>query len=158
MDLLAVVAVLFILAGMVASVLPLAPAGLVALTGVGFYWIATGFSKPGPLVLVVLVVLGVAAVVAETLSAGVFSKGGGASTRAALVGMGAGLVLFFFVGPLGVVIGVAAAVFAAEFHETRDAEGSVSAGVAAGVGVVAAAAIELALTGLMFLVFVLFAV
>lgn len=153
MEFLALVAALLLLAAVASSVVPFVPAGVVALTAVGFYWIATGFSRPGPLVLVVLVALGALTVAAETLTAGVFSKGTGSSTRAAVAGVGAGLVLFFVVGPLGVVLGVAAAVFLVEFRETRDAEGSVTAGVAAGIGVLAAAAVELALTGLMFVVF-----
>ena len=132
-----------VLAGAVVSAfLPGIPTGLVSLVGVGLYWWATEFSEPGPLLLVTLVVLCLLMVAADWLGGLVAAKVGGASTVTTLVAGGVGLALLFVTGPVGMILGSAAVVFALEYRNHRDVGTGVKAAGAYVLGFFASAVVQ----------------
>jgi uncharacterized protein YqgC (DUF456 family) len=139
------VAVALLLAGVVGSVAPGLPSGLLSLAGVGVYWLF-GARPLGLLVLFALALGSLLALVVDW-GAGVIAAGaGGASpTTAAAAGL-VGLALFFLTGPVGTVVGVVATVFALEYYRGEDSRASArSAGVTA-VGMALSLGVQLALT------------
>ncbi|NIC00395.1 DUF456 domain-containing protein [Halobacterium sp. R2-5] len=145
MDVLVVVAFAFLLGGVAGSVLPLLPSGALSLVGVAIYWWATG--RPGLLLGAALVGLAVVATLVDWLAGFVGARASGVDTRTSALAGVVGLLAMFAAGPVGLLVGVAATVFAVEFRETQDvAESGRRAGYAT-VGVLASAAMQLVLTG-----------
>lgn len=139
---LTVLAVL-VLAGAIASAfLPGVPAGLVSLVGVGLYWWGSGFAEPGTLVLVTLVALCLLMMAADWLGGLVAARVGGASTVTTLVAGGVGLALLLITGPIGMILGSAAVVFALEYRKHRDASAGATAAGAYVVGFFASAIVQ----------------
>jgi len=154
-DILTAAAVVLLVAGVVGSAIPSVPGPLLSLAGVAAYWLGGG-TAVGTLTLVALAAVGVVAVVADWLAGTLAAKYGGASWTASILGGLVGLVLLFVVGPVGVVLGLAATVFAVEAlrkdprHATRAAAystvgalGSVVVQVAIAVAMLATFAIAL---------------
>ncbi|MFB6298344.1 MAG: DUF456 family protein [Salinirussus sp.] len=131
--------------GLAGSVLPVLPGPLLSLAGVYLFWWGTGFADPGLVVLVALTVAGGLGVVVDLFGAALGARAGGASTATTAVAAVVGVVLLFVAGPVGVVVGVAGTVFAVEFYRNRDAAESLAAAVAATVGVLASAAVQVLL-------------
>ena len=140
--------------GVVGSVVPLLPGGLLSLAGVYLHWWASGFAAPGPLLLVSLTLLGLVAVAADYGGGAVATHAGGGSyvsTGAAAV---VGLLLTLLTGPVGMIVGVAVTVFVIEFARNRDAETSGRTALYATVGMLASSLAQLLFTGTMLVVFV----
>jgi len=144
MNPLVLVAFALLAAGVAGSVLPLLPSGLLSLAGVLLYWWATG--EPGFLLLAVLVGLSVVAALVDWLAGFVGARASGVSTRTAALAGVAGFLLMLPTGPLGLVAGVAATVFAVEFRESGDLPGSARRAGYATVGVLASAGMQVVLT------------
>jgi uncharacterized protein YqgC (DUF456 family) len=141
-----------VLAGAIASAfLPGVPTGVVSLLGVGLYWWGSGFTEPGTLVLATLVGLCLLMVAADWFGGIVAAKVGGASTVTTLVAGAVGLALLFVTGPVGMILGSAAVVFALEFRRRRDAGEGAKAAAAYVLGFFASAIVQafLALTVLL---------
>lgn len=147
------VAVLVLVVAVVASVVPLVPAGLVSMVGVGYYWYVTG--DPGPLVLAGLLGLGLLTLVVDWLGGALSARVGGASLRTTAVAAVVSLPLLFVFGPLGVVLGVAGTVFVFEYRRHGDAEAGLRTAGYATVGLLASTAMQVVLTVLILLGFVL---
>lgn len=139
-----VVAGALLVAGVVASVVPLVPGGLLALAGVGSYWYATG--EPGTIVLVVLVTLCLVTVLLDWLGGAVSARVGGASGRTTAIAAVAAGVLLFVLGPLGALLGIAGTVFALEYYRHGDVQRGARTAAFATVGVLASTAMQLLLT------------
>jgi hypothetical protein len=151
-------ALLLLSAGVVASVLPAVPAGLLSLAGVYGYWVLTGFSDPGPVLLLSFTTVGVTAVGAEHFAGAISATAGGASLRTSALSGVVGLFLFAVTGPVGILLGVVGTVFALEYHATGDLDASVSAATTTVLGMLASAGVLLLLTLSMLVAFVLFVV
>jgi uncharacterized protein YqgC (DUF456 family) len=132
--------------GVVGSVVPLVPGTLSSLVGVYLYWWASGYTEPGPLLLAALTVVGVLALVADYFGGAVSARAGGASMVTTTLAAIVGIALFFVVGPLGIVLGVAGTVFVVEFYRHRDPERSLRAALYAAVGVLASTVVQLLVT------------
>jgi uncharacterized protein YqgC (DUF456 family) len=132
--------------GVVGSVVPLVPGTLSSLVGVYLYWWASGYTEPGPLLLAALTVVGVLALVADYFGGAVSARAGGASMVTTTLAAIVGIALFFVVGPLGIVLGVAGTVFVVEFYRHRDPERSLHAALYAAVGVLASTVVQLLVT------------
>lgn len=119
-----------VLVGAIATAfVPALPTGAVSLVGIGIYWYSTGFTEPGTVVLAVLAGVCVLIVAADWFGGAVAAKVSGASTTTSAIAGAVGLVLLLFTGPLGMVLGSAAVVFALEYRKHRDASsGAVAAG------------------------------
>ncbi|WP_256686896.1 DUF456 domain-containing protein [Halococcus qingdaonensis] len=132
--------------GVVGSVVPLVPGTLSSLVGVYLYWWASGYTEPGPLLLAALTVVGVLALVADYFGGAVSARAGGASIVTTTLAAVVGIALFFVVGPLGIVLGVAGTVFTVEFYRHRDPERSLRAALYAAIGVLASTVVQLLVT------------
>ncbi|MGB9965235.1 DUF456 domain-containing protein [Halobacterium hubeiense] len=144
MDPLVMVAFALLVGGVAGSVLPLLPSGLLSLAGVLAYWWATG--RPGFLLLAALVGLAVTATLVDWLAGFVGARASGTDTRTAALAGGVGFLLLFPAGPLGLLLGVAATVFAVEFRASEDLRGSARRAGYATVGVLASAGMQVVLT------------
>jgi uncharacterized protein YqgC (DUF456 family) len=142
---------LLLVAGVVGSILPGVPGASFSLAGVLCYWWRSGFSQPGPLVLVVLLGFGLLALLADWFGGAAAAKVGGASTTTTLVAAVVGLLLLFVAGPLGVVLGIGGTVFLLEYRENEDLDASLRAAGYTTVGMLASAAVQAMLTGAMLL-------
>ncbi|GGN23064.1 DUF456 domain-containing protein [Halarchaeum nitratireducens] len=145
MDALVLLAIGLLGFGMVASVLPLLPSGLVSLAGLGLYRWHT--SEPGAFVLAALVACCLVALAVDWFGGAIGASAGGASLRTTLLAAVVGLLCLPLGGPIGVLAGVAVTVLALEYRRLGDAEASLRSAAAATVGVLAAAAVQLVCTG-----------
>ncbi|GAA0457151.1 DUF456 domain-containing protein [Halococcus dombrowskii] len=145
-DWLVVGSLALLVVGVVGSVVPLVPGTLSSLVGVYLYWWTSGYTEPGPLLLAALTVVGVLALVADYFGGAVSARAGGASMVTTTLAAIVGIALFFVVGPLGIVLGVAGTVFAVEFYRHRDPERSLRAALYAAVGVLASTVVQLLVT------------
>jgi uncharacterized protein YqgC (DUF456 family) len=149
------VASVLLVAGVVGSVLPAVPGGLLSTTGVGYYWWAGG--DIAPLAFGLLVVLGLSTVAVDWLGGAVSARVGGASLRATAAAALAGVALAVVAGPLGLVAGVFAVVFALEFRRHGDARRGGRTAAYATAGILVSTAMQLLLTATMLGVFLLVA-
>lgn len=111
-DPLVLLAFALLVGGVVGSVTPMVPGGLLSLAGVGTYWWATG--EPGPVLLSGLVLLSVLALAADWFAGAVAAKAGGASTLTTVVATVLGLVGLVGAGPVGFLLVTGGTVFALE--------------------------------------------
>lgn len=107
------VAVLLMAAGVVGSVLPLLPSGLLSLAGV-YVYVFFGAEPIGPLVLASLTLVGLVAVLLEQFAGPIAAKATGAATGTTVAAALGGIVLFFVAGPVGILVGMFAVVFGLE--------------------------------------------
>lgn len=143
--------------GVVGSVAPMIPSGLLSLAGVLIYWVASGFGDPDLLVLSGLVLVSVVAMAAEWLSGAVSAKAGGASTKTTVAATLVGFLGLLVVGPVGFILGTALTVFGLTYWENEDAEASARAAGVTILGMLTSSLAQLLLTvGVLFvMVFVL---
>lgn len=143
--------------GVVGSVAPMIPSGLLSLAGVLIYWVASGFGDPDLLILSGLVLVSVVAMAAEWLSGAVSAKAGGASTKTTVAATLVGFLGLLVVGPVGFILGTALTVFGLTYWENEDAEASARAAGVTILGMLTSSLAQLLLTvGVLFvMVFVL---
>ncbi len=154
-DLVLVVAVTLLVAGVAGAVLPLVPGPALSVAGVLLYWWHTGYAVPSASVVAALVAVGVAATAVEVGAEFVGARAGGASTLASVLGVAVGLALLFVVGPVGMLLGIAGTIVVVEVYRgaslrtgLRAAALAVAAGLASGV-------VQTVLAGTMLVVFLL---
>jgi uncharacterized protein YqgC (DUF456 family) len=147
------VALVLLVLGVVGSVLPLVPGGLLSVIGVLLYWWSTGLSEPSLLVVAVLVVAGVLTMTVDYFGGAIAARAGGASMRTTAAAVLVGTALLFVVGPIGFLLGLAATVFAVEFAQHEDVETGLRVALYSTVGVLASTVVQVALTGSILLVF-----
>lgn len=143
-----VAAIAFLLGGIVGSVLPMVPAGGLSLVGVALYFFAGPAEGPrlGLLAFLVLAGVAVATVAVEHLSGALASKAGGAETSTVILAAVASLLLFFVLGPLGIVVGTALTVLGAELYAGKEPTAAVRAAVYTVAGLLASTVAQFALT------------
>jgi hypothetical protein len=154
-DPLVALAFLLLVAGVVGSVVPLLPGAGLSTVGVLVYWYATGFARPGPVVLAALVIVGLFGVAVDLAGGALAAKAGGASTATTALAAVVGIVATVLAGPVGLLVGVAGTVFLVEFARHRDAEASGRSALFATVGVLASGLVQLTVTASMLLAVVL---
>lgn len=158
MEVLVALAFVLLVAGVVGSVVPLLPGAGLSTVGVLLYWYATGFARPGPLVLVALVAVGLLGVAVDVAGGALAAKAGGASTATTVVATVVGLLAALVTGPVGLLVGVAGTVFAVELYRNRDPEASGRSALFATVGVLASSAVQFLVTASMLVAVVVVAV
>ena len=141
--------------GVVGSVVPMLPGPLLSLAGIHLYWWHTGFAAPGLLFVAGATLALLLAVVLDYAGGAISTRAGGASLRASVAAAVAGFVLFFVAGPVGMILGVAGAVFLVEFARENDAEGSARAALYATVGILASSVVQVLFTASVLVGFVL---
>jgi len=145
-NLVVVLAFVLLVGGVVGSVAPVIPSGLLSLLGVLTYWFATGFSEPGLLLLSGLVLVSLVALAAEWLSGAISAKAGGASTKTTVVATVVGLLGMLVVGPIGFLAGTAGTVFVLTYVEREDAEESLRTAGITLLGMLTSTLLQLVLT------------
>lgn len=148
------VAILLMVLAVVGSVVPLMPGALLSIAGILVYWWSTGFSAPGPIFLATFVLVGLLAALTDYLAGSIAAKAGGASTRTSLIAGVAGIVGFFVLGPIGILVGVAGSVFVLEYAGGAGRDRSLRAAAFAVVGVVGSTAVQLVVTFSLLIAFV----
>jgi len=154
-EVLTIVAIALLVAGVVGSVVPLVPGAALSLSGVYLHWWAGGYAEPGTVALVGFTVVGLVAVAVDYFAGAISARAGGASNATTALAAVAGLALFLVAGPIGIVLGVAATVFLAEFYRHRDAEAGARSAAYATVGMLASTAVQVLLTLSMLAAFLL---
>ena len=127
-----VVTIILLVAGVVASFVPLVPGGAVSILGIGYYWATTGE-------------------LGTVLSARV----GGASTRTTIVAAVVAIGLLFVLGPLGALLGVVGVVFLLEYLRHGDVRRGMRTAAVTAIGMLASTAMQVLLTVSMLVGFLL---
>ncbi len=145
-DALALIAVALLIGGVVGTVVPLVPGGVLSLVGVYLYWWQSGYAEPGTLALVVLTVLGLLAVLAEFFGGAIAARAGGASWKTTALAAIVGILLMIVTGPLGLLVGLFGTVFVLEFARNGALDRSARSATYATVGILASTAVQVLLT------------
>jgi len=140
----AIVAFALLVAGVVASFVPLVPGGALSTLGIGYHWAATG--EPGPLALLGFVALGGLTVAVDLLGGAISARVGGASTRTTAVAAVAAVALLSVLGPFGAILGVVGSVFALEYRRHGDVRRGARTATVTAVGMLASTAMQAVLT------------
>jgi uncharacterized protein YqgC (DUF456 family) len=143
---LVVLAFALLVGGVVGSVVPILPGGILSLVGVFVYWFASGYSEPGLLILSGVVFVALTAVVVDWLSGAISAKAGGASLRTTVIATVVGLVGMVGAGPVGFLVGTAGTVFVLTFVEGDDVETSARAAGVTLVGMLTSNVLQFLLT------------
>jgi uncharacterized protein YqgC (DUF456 family) len=144
-----------LIAGVVGSVLPVVPGALLSLLGILFHWWATGYATPGTVVLVVFVGTAVVAMLVDLFGGALAASRGGASRQTVVVAIAVSLVLALFTGPVGILVGVPATVFAVEWYRSEDSDQARRAAVVTTLGIFASALVQALLTATLLVGFAL---
>lgn len=147
MDPLVLVAFALLGLGVVGTVVPFVPGGLLSLGGVLTYWHASGYQRPGTLLVLALAGTATLALVVDYFGGAIGAKTGGASIQHAVLASIVGVVGLVVGGPLGLLVGVVGATYALEARKRGHGEETVRVAVAAGIGVLASAVVQVVLTG-----------
>ena len=145
-DAVTILAVALLVGGVVGTVAPLVPGGLLSLAGVLLYWWGSGFSDPGILSVAVLALLAVMTMVAELFGGSIAAKAGGASWTTTTIATVVAIALMLVTGPLGLLAGLFGTVFVVEFVQGGDAGGSARSAAYATGGMLASTAIQVLFT------------
>ncbi|MFW5949642.1 MAG: DUF456 domain-containing protein [Halolamina sp.] len=137
LDTVAIVALALLVAGVVASVVPGVPSGLLALAGVSVDYLY-GPGRIGPWLLLSFTAVGLLAIVVDLFGGAITGHARGASRQTTLLAAVAGLALFFVLGPIGVLLGMFATVFLLELRrDDRTPEQAWENGIWATAGMLA---------------------
>lgn len=142
------VAVILVGAGIVGIVLPALPGTILIFAGLLVAAWADDFMRVGPLMLVVIAIIGIATYGVDFVATALGAKHLGASKRA-MAGAALGTILGLFLGLPGIIIGPFLGAIAGELTVHRDWRRVGKAGLAAWIGFVAGTAVKVALAFLM---------
>ncbi|WP_049920846.1 DUF456 domain-containing protein [Halopiger djelfimassiliensis] len=142
----AVLAFALLVGGVIGTLVPLVPGGLLSLSGLYLYWWASGFAEPGPIALAILTALGVVVLFTEFFGGSIAARAGGASWSTTVAAAAVGIVLMVVTGPLGLVIGLFGTVFVLEYLREGEATESTRSALYATAGILASTAIQVLLT------------
>jgi len=156
-ELVLVVAVALLVVGVIGSVAPLVPSGLLSLAGLWSY-VLFGSEPVGLLVVVSLTLTALAAIVLEHLAGPIAARASGASNEVMIASTIGGLLLFVILGPVGIIVGVVATVLLLELKNGSSSETAIRRSLYTAVGVLASAVVQVLLTLSILVVFVLFVV
>lgn len=156
-ELVLVVALVLLFAGVIGSVAPLVPSGLLSLAGVWSY-VLFGTEPVGLFVVSSLTLTALVAVGFEHLAGPIAARASGASNEVMVASTIGGLLLFFVLGPIGIIVGVVGTVFLLELKNGSSSETAVRRSLYTAVGVLASTVVQVLLTLSILLVFVLFVV
>ena len=142
------VAVILVGVGIVGIVVPALPGTVLIFAGLLVAAWADDFTRVGPLMLVVIAIIGVATYGVDFVATALGAKHLGASKRA-MAGAALGTVLGLFLGLPGIIVGPFLGAIAGELTVHRDWKRVGKAGLAAWVGFVVGTAVKVALAFLM---------
>lgn len=156
-ELVLIVALALLVGGVIGSVVPLVPSGLLSLAGVWTHWLFA--SDPiGPIVLTVLTLTAIVTALLEHLGGPLAAKMSGSSNQVMVASTIGGLLLLFVLGPIGIIVGVVGTVFLLELKNGTDVELAARRSVYTAIGVLASSVMQFLLTLSILAVFVIFVV
>jgi uncharacterized protein YqgC (DUF456 family) len=132
--LLTVVAGILMLVGLLGIFLPLVPDVLLIWAAALGYGLLVEWGQSGPWLFGLITLLGLLAAAAEAWVSGAGAYKAGASPWSILAGLAGGVAGFFLLPPLGMVIGLLAGTFLAEYLRRKDARQAGRAMVGMGLG------------------------
>lgn len=141
-----VAAIILMILGVVGSFAPMLPGGLLSVFGILVYWYGTGYTRPGNLFLAGFILVGLLGTAADYLSGVIAAKVGGASTKTGAIAGIVGFILFFVMGPIGILVGVSGAVLIREYLRTGEAEKSLKAAFYSSIGVLGSSLVQFVFT------------
>ena len=142
------VAVILVGVGIVGIVLPALPGTILIFAGLLVGAWADDFMRVGPLMLVLIAIIGIATYGVDFVASALGAKHLGASKRA-MAGAALGTVLGLFLGLPGIIVGPFLGAIAGELTVHRDWKRVGKAGLAAWVGFAVGTAVKVALAFLM---------
>lgn len=145
-DLVAVVAIVLLAGGVLATLLPLVPGGALSLAGLLLYWWRSGFDEPGTVAMIVLGSLAVLTLVIELFGGPAATRASGGSWATTAAAAIVGIVLMLITGPVGLLVGLFGTVFLLEFARNGDLEHSARTAFWSTVGTLASTAVQALLT------------
>lgn len=154
-ELVTVLAVALLVGGVLGTLVPLVPGGLLSLGGIYLHWWASGFAEPTAGWLVVFTLLGALTLLTEFFGSAVAAKAGGASWSTTAIAVVVAIVLALVTGPVGLLLGLFGTIFALEFVDNGDLDRSARSAVYGTVGVLASTAVQVLLTTTILLAFCL---
>lgn len=154
-EVIAVIAIALLVAGILGTLIPLVPGGLLSLSGVYLYWWQSSYTEPGTVALIVLTVLGVLTLLTEFFGSAIAAKAGGASWKTTAIAAVVAITLMLLTGPIGLLIGLFGTVFLLEFARNGDVGTSSRSAFYATVGILASTAVQVLLTTSIFLGFLI---
>lgn len=116
-DPVALLALGLLVIAVIASVVPGVPAGAIALLAVYIEYFFGRGDRIGLWLLFSFTVVGLLAIVIDLFGGAITSRAKGASQQTTILAAGVGLVLFFVVGPIGVLIGMFGTVLLSELRD-----------------------------------------
>jgi len=154
MELSVMLALLLLTAGILGSIVPMAPGAVFSLIGVGVYYFMT--DDPSMIFTTFATLTGMFALATDWFAGSVAAKYGGASNKTSLMAGLAGVLGFVFLGgPIGLALAVSITVFIREYLIHGDSDKGAKAAVYATIGVLGSAIIQTILTGSILIAFVL---
>lgn len=156
-ELVLVAAIALLVVGVIGSVVPLVPSGLVSLAGVWAYALF-GSEPVGPILVTILTLTALLAAVFEHLGGPIAAKASGSSNQVMVASTVGGLLLLFVMGPIGIIVGVVGTVFLLELKSGTDIEIAARRSLYTAAGVLASSVVQILLTLSILAAFVLFVV
>lgn len=154
MELTNIIILLLLVAGVIGSIVPMAPGALFSLLGVGIYFFMT--EDPSIIFTVFAAVTGILALVTDWFAGSIAASYGGASKRTSLMAGIAGVFGFILLGgPIGLAIAVAATVFIREYLIHGKSDKGAKAAFYATIGVLGSAVIQAIFTVSILIAFIL---
>ncbi|MFQ3275454.1 MAG: hypothetical protein ACI9LV_000615 [Candidatus Nanohaloarchaea archaeon] len=155
MEIILIITLALLAAGVIGSFLPLVPGSLISIAGISIYWWNTGFTQPGILPLILMYLTALTALVFDLFAGAIGSKAGGASSKTVQMAAIAGVIFFFVAGPVGTIVGITAVVLIREYLLTGDTGISSRAAFYTIISVLGSAIIQGVLAGLTLAIFIL---
>lgn len=147
-------AVVFIVIGLIGTVVPMLPGTLLIWLTILVYAILTGFTSVTPLSFAVLTVIALVTGTADFWMSLLGARTGGASKRAILFGLVGAIVGTFVIPLFGTIIGYGLGVLLGEYQKRGDWQAALRAGLSGLAGWGIATIVQLAGGLLMFAIFV----
>lgn len=148
-------AVTLMVLGVVGSFAPMLPSGLLSVFGILVYWYGTGYTRPGNLFLAGFIAVGLFETAADYLSGVIAAKVGGASTKTGVLAGIVGFILFFILGPLGILLGIVGTVILREYLRTGETGRSLKAALYSSIGVLGSSLVQFLVTSILLFAFIL---
>lgn len=142
------VAIVVLSAGLIGSVVPGLPSGLLSLLGLLGYWTWSGFTQPPILALAVLSTLAFLAFLTDTFAGPAAAKKGGATNTTIIASVGTALALSVLLGPLGFLVGLPLAILLITYWKTDDVNDSLHAATYTTIGILGSFVAQSLLTGM----------
>jgi uncharacterized protein YqgC (DUF456 family) len=154
MELITLLVLALLAAGIVGSIIPMMPGALFSITGVLIYFF--GAEDPSIWFTAFGLLTSVFTLTVDWFAGSIAAKYGGASTKTSLAAGVTGLLGFIFLGgPVGLALAVSATVFIREYLIHGDEREGLQAAFYATIGVLGSAVIQAMLTGSILIAFIL---